>query len=147
MFSPVKKELPTHLPLPPSGVVISASDKYKRPPSSSGPSSGLVSLPQMGSARTMNEIIEKEIERNLSNNEQNQRRGVPSASAMSPQKLNRPSMTASASTMSRLVFQHFYDIFFWHIFLTASETEGPNSNYVVSVVQIVPFHLLVFDIF
>ena len=112
MFSPVKKELPTHLPLPPSGVVISASDKYKRPPSSSGPSSGLVSLPQMGSARTMNEIIEKEIERNLSNNEQNQRRGVPSASAMSPQKLNRPSMTASASTMSRLVFQHFYDMFF-----------------------------------
>merc|ERR1719281_2424542 len=34
----------------------------------------------MGSARTMNEIIEKEIERNLNSE---QRRGVPSVSAMS----------------------------------------------------------------
>merc|ERR1719228_1295167 len=53
----------------------------------------------MGSARTMNEIIEKEIERNLNSE---QRRGVPSVSAMSPQKLSRPSMPGSASSMSRM---------------------------------------------
>ncbi len=111
MFSPVKKELPSHLPLPPSGINL---DKFKR--SSASSSSGSVTLPQMGSARTMHEIIEKEIERNLANpdaraqqqHHQQQRQqggGLPgavpvSSPALSPQKLARAS--AAASTMSRM---------------------------------------------
>lgn len=105
MFSPIKKELPTHLPPPPSGINF---DKFKRSmaATSSSPSSVSVSLPQMGSARTMNEIIEKEMERNL---EQQRRVGPvppgppgPISSPLSPQKLVRTPTSSAALTMSRM---------------------------------------------
>ena len=82
MFSPVKKELPTHLPMPPN---------VKNSPA----------LPQMGMPRSVNEIIEKEIERNLSANEPpGQPRRLPPGPPMSPQKLVRP--PPSSSSMSRM---------------------------------------------
>ena len=82
MFSPIKKELPTHLPPPPSGINL---EKFKK---------NSVSLPQM---RTMNDIIEKEMERN-----EQQRRIVPISSPMSPQKLVRPP-ASNASRMSQVI--------------------------------------------
>lgn len=90
MFSPVKKELPSHLPPPPSGVVLNKK--------AHGGGSSQVSLPQMGSARTMHEIIEKEIERNLGAPE-NPRR-MPATSPMSPQKLVRQ---PPSSRMSQVI--------------------------------------------
>ena len=73
MFSPVKKELPSHLPLPPSGVVISSSSMssssqyhqremmspIRRP-------ADLSAYPQTSSSRTMNDLIASEIEKSLS---------------------------------------------------------------------------------
>jgi len=78
MFSPVKKELPSHLPLPPSGVVITSnsmaqyhhqqqqqqhhremSSPVKRP-------TDLSAYPQTSSSRTMNDLIASEIEKSLS---------------------------------------------------------------------------------
>ena len=68
MFSPVKKELPSHLPPPPSGVVITPNNMYhqreisspiKRP-------TDLSVYPQTSSSRTMNDLIASEIEKSLS---------------------------------------------------------------------------------
>ncbi len=74
MFSPVKKELPAHLPGPPAGVMdpnLPPATAKPRPGvypgAASGSAASVVSVvPQMSSARTMNEVIEKEIERSLS---------------------------------------------------------------------------------
>ena len=87
MFSPVKKELPSHLPMPPSNVVTDKTfmrSVQMRPQQSQGPSHR---LPTMNSAITMNEIIEKEIEKNLGGEPQHRR--PPGGPPISPQRLAR----------------------------------------------------------
>jgi hypothetical protein len=61
MFSPVKKELPSHLPLPPTGVVMSSQQFHQRP-------TDLSAYPQTNSAMTMHDLITTEIERSLAGN-------------------------------------------------------------------------------
>ena len=94
MFSPVKKELPSHLPMPPSGITdrpaaaayMRSAEKMRNPPQShQPPPPSHRGLPTMNSAITMNEIIEKEIEKNLG--EPPHRR--PPGPSMSPQRLVR----------------------------------------------------------
>ena len=61
MFSPVKKELPSHLPLPPSGVVMTTQFLPRDRPTD-------LSFPQTSTTRTMNDLIASEIEKSLSGN-------------------------------------------------------------------------------
>lgn len=63
MFSPVKKELPSHLPLPPSGVLMSSQQYHQR-----DRPTDLSAYPQTSSTRTMNDLIASEIEKSLSGN-------------------------------------------------------------------------------
>ena len=63
MFSPVKKELPSHLPLPPSRVLMSSQQYHQR-----DRLTGLSAYPQTSSTRTMNDLIASEIEKSLSGN-------------------------------------------------------------------------------
>ena len=67
MFSPVKKELPSHLPPPPSGVVITPNNMYHKREISSPVKrpTDLSVYPQTSSSRTMNDLIASEIEKSL----------------------------------------------------------------------------------
>jgi hypothetical protein len=59
MFSPVKKELPSHLPPPPSGIVMTTQQFQQRERPTD------LSYPQTSTTRTMNDLIASEIEKSL----------------------------------------------------------------------------------